>query len=103
MICFHCGGSYRWVFQNRKWHALNVEDDANHWATCPGARRKAARGKAQRNHIQGPNVRGPLYVASCGNCNVPPWEVCACSFQCTAADRLNAEADKRLELALGDA
>jgi len=122
MICLKCGVAYRWVYRARKWLALNVGDDANHWATCPDARRKSSHRKAQRNNIRGQTVSAPQYVVGCGKCSVPPWEVCDCSFQWakdglavppsrgveevkpspwrTASDRLNAEADKRLQLAL---
>jgi len=103
-ICFRCGGAYRWIYRARKWHALNVGDDANHWATCPDARRKPSRGKAQNNHIQGPRIVGANYSPSCGKCNVPPWEVCDCSrfmsYSTGGAERSNKEADRNFKLAI---
>jgi hypothetical protein len=26
-------------------------------------------------------MRGVNYIPSCGQCDLPPWEECACSFQ----------------------
>lgn len=59
----------------------------------------------RRDHIAGEPIRGKHYRPSCGRCDVPPWEQCACSdllatcLQSTA-DKVNAEAQQRLELAL---
>lgn len=33
----------------------------------------------RRDHIAGKPIKGEHYTPSCGKCDVPPWEVCACS------------------------
>jgi hypothetical protein len=83
--------------------------------------------------VAGKTTTGQDFKPSCGQCDVPPWEICECSFQwakdglasppcdaalspampayaaitakpepSTPAERLNAEADERLQLALAD-
>lgn len=36
------------------------------------------------NQISADPIRGPRYVPSCGKCDVPPWETCACSERLAA-------------------
>ena len=67
---------------------------------------------ARVTHIAGTPIRGNLYQPACGRCDVAPWEVCACSALLPErfpdaspelpmiADRINAEADARLVVAL---
>ncbi len=66
------------------------------------------------DYIAGVPITGRFYVPSCGGCDVPPWESCACSSHMRpqsernangeqalgVAEQLNAEADERLQLAL---
>lgn len=121
MICFACGIEYRWVYKANKWHALNVADDANHWAGCPGGRKKRAsrncnaRSVTQRiDSLPGRVIVGERYRPPCGKCSdIPPWEPCDCSEQFLrerderlgglGAEAFNAAADARLQLALIDA
>lgn len=65
-------------------------------------------GDAMRPYA-GKRIVGRNYVASCGGCDVPPWECCACSALLPEieptrwehlADRLNAEAQQRLAFVL---
>lgn len=97
--CRHCRQAIRWEHRNGKNHALDT-DGGNHWAHCLGRRKKKERKLEMR---AGPRVRGRNYVTSCGRCDVPPWEPCACSSLLPAdsiAESVNAEAYARLELAL---
>lgn len=61
--------------------------------------------------VPGAILTGSDYRPSCGQCAIPPWETCKCSsLLCEripdalrshgASERLNAEADERLQLAL---
>ena len=69
----------RWVQRDGKNHALDA-DGANHWRHCAGRRRAAKRVMT----FSSPWIRGDLYRPSCGECGVPPWELCACSALLTA-------------------
>ncbi len=68
------------------------------------------------DHWEVPAITGKNYRPSCGKCNVPNWEGCACSSllaPCAHVEptgsahgewitnSLNREADERLQLALG--
>lgn len=70
--------------------------------------------------MNGKRIVGRNYVESCGRCDVPPWELCACSSaelialnartvapvrieaRERIADAMNNEADRRLEFLLED-
>lgn len=65
---------------------------------------------AKRSHFQSDPIKGGLYRPSCGRCDVPPWEVCDCSFDWAKEgleappsaveqenDRFTLEADERLQ------
>jgi len=106
MICFDCGMEYRWVYRDGRLMPINSADDLAHWASCRAFRQ---RGKAMRKKSDRvPETRftakttGSHYRPSCGQCSIPPWEVCACSFkqEPSTAERINQEADERLQAAL---
>jgi hypothetical protein len=78
----------------------------------------------RRLHIAGRATAGAHYTPSCEGCDVPPWLECACSSKLSQAvpdprvdyasdrvniaqdagiaERINAEAQMRLDLALSD-
>lgn len=73
--CPACGHLVRWVRKNEKNLALTLGGD-NHWPSCKGKRKKKAEGPDMR---AAPPIVGERYKPSCGQCDVPPWESCACS------------------------
>ncbi len=97
--CPQCRQSIRWERRGSKWYALNA-DGITHWATCKRAR--APKPGAVLHQVS-KVIRGEHYRPSCGGCDLPPWERCVCSFhEPDAVAEVNAEADRRLELALSD-
>ena len=100
----------RWDYEARTWYVEDVENLEQFLRWIPQAKacnasvtkalRKRYRKPAEFRTIQGPTTTGDQYKPSCGKCQLPPWEVCACSF--TAADRAEADArlDQFLEMAL---
>jgi hypothetical protein len=108
--CKGCQQPIQWGRKGKKFRPLNV-DGSRH--RCDSYRkRKPITGPLTK---QGPMILGRDFRPSCGRCDVPPWEVCACSFDWakaglasppnSAADRANAEADHRFQhmLDLADA
>jgi hypothetical protein len=74
---------------------------------------------ASQHHITGAPIKGADYRPSCGNCQVPPWEVCDCSFnwakqgleampskvepvEPSHADLFSKEANERLQMLLAN-
>jgi hypothetical protein len=103
-----CGLEVRWVQDDTRktkrgkprWRCLNP-DGTDHWDLCSKTRTALAkaegrpfehhdgegvhwRKKDRYMHRQAKSVVGANYVPSCGECNVPPWERCACSERLAA-------------------
>lgn len=113
MICFDCGAEYRAVYTGGRLQNLNKADNKPHWQTC-----SAKVGRKFRQSVVAKRIRADKPVTqralrkrygesqvkvgrqSCGQCPLPPWESCACSFTADelASHRANMEAANRLAI-----
>lgn len=75
--CRHCEAPIQWGCRANQWLPLNADGSQHH---CSGRRRTQ-----DVNHLPGKPIVGTNYRPSCGECDVPPWEVCACSALMRAA------------------
>lgn len=94
--CKGCGLSgCSWMRDGKKWKLL-APDGSHH--KCQLYR--PAKPLAVLEIRKGPRVVGSNYSPSCGQCDVPPWEVCACSFaevNSDVKDSTNTEAAKQFQ------
>lgn len=89
--CKACGGSFTWRRIGEKWHAIDPNGQTNHWSHCVS--RKRARAQLRAPEIRkGATITGEHYRPSCGRCDVPPWQRCACSTLLGGAEQFNAQA-----------
>jgi hypothetical protein len=89
-ICSACGGGIKFVD-----HRPLNSDGTLHWDVCKERQFTAVKtkgtyyvtdseagyvykGEVFRTWLRGPVITGSKYKESC-NCDLPPWEVCACS------------------------
>ena len=110
--CKSCGGGIDFNLVNGRWHPVQPETGKPHWPRC-----KARTKKLRKPEIsEGVPITGERYRPSCGQCSIPPWEVCACSAlladvtlsnaritpspQKHCTDLFTQEADERLRLLL---
>jgi hypothetical protein len=90
-----CGLEVRWVKDGKRWRCLNA-DGSDHWDLCSKTRTERAKAegvpfkktdgegvtwqdKDRYLHRQSKVITGDLYKPTCGECDLPPWEACACS------------------------
>lgn len=78
--CRYCSTTINWT--RREGRNIPVEASGKEHV-CALKPRSIARhqGSRRANTMQGEHVVGQLYRANCGECSVPPWESCACSFK----------------------
>lgn len=69
-VCKYCQAPIGWTRIEGKWRPANADSSAH---LCKAKTLNA------RQHIAGKLVVGANYTPSCGECNLPPWEECACS------------------------
>ena len=77
--CRYCQIAIHWV--RRDYRNVPLEEGgAEHH--CPNMPRSIARHRGPRaDSLPGVLITGERYTPSCGQCDVPPWETCACSFK----------------------
>lgn len=99
--CRECGAGIKWG-QSPKGRPMPLDvDGAPHWIACKQRAKKLRTPEVRK----GARITGKDYVPSCGKCEVPAWESCACSALLPASgmvERLEAEADARLQHLLLD-
>lgn len=71
--CRSCQAAITWERKGKGWRPLSV-DGTRH--AC-GFRKKAYTGPLIK---AGKEIIGASYAPSCGLCELPPWERCACSI-----------------------
>jgi hypothetical protein len=74
--CRYCESPIQWGCRAGQWLPLN-SDGSQHY--CTGRRRLP-----DVNHVGGEAITGARYTPSCGGCDIPPWEICACSERLAA-------------------
>ncbi len=73
-ICKKCGSEFKWTMVKGQWLPAQ-QDGSPHWIVCKAKQNRPVEFRA------GPKITGQYYRPSCGECGLPPWEECGCSFE----------------------